>query len=171
MATGYGKAGYLDSVDAIRITEADEITIAECDASIQTYPSNVKYAAGVSLSNGSVVVCGGSHPNNDASKKCFHNNIEGSGKWISSNNLTSQTYGLAMTVIRNTVYVSGGDNGSQRLQDFSKVEDSKWVSLNSLPVSVRHHCLLTLNDTHIINIGGESQNGVSQALNKKYLRN
>ena len=155
VATGYDHPSYLDSVETIRIREAkDEVKVEACSQTIPTYPLKIDGAAGVTLINGDPLICGGGFP---LTEKCYQlvNN-----QWQDAPRLPSARWGLAMATTDETTFISGGYGGGY-LNDFHQLKDGSWHSLSSLPIRVYHHCLVALNETHLLNIGGYSS-GVSK---------
>ena len=159
VATGYKCPAYycyLDSVETIRITEAkDEVTVDKCLNSVPPYPLKVLYAAGATLINGETLICGGSYPK---TKKCYQLNTN---EWQDAPQLPSARLGLKMATTDQTTFISGGYDGSRIFNDFHQLKDGSWQPLTSLPIKVYFHCLVALNSTHLLNIGGESS-GVSK---------
>ena len=148
VAIGSDDSSYLDSVETIRITEAkDEVTVETCVNSVPAYPLKVNQAAGATLINGEPLICGGTYPRTE---RCFqlHKN-----QWQEAPQLPSARAYLAMATTDQTTFISGGDDGS-RLNDFHQFKGGSWHSLTPLPIKVAYHCLVALNTTHLLNIGG-----------------
>ena len=154
VATGYDDSN-LKSVETIRITEAkDEVTVEPCLNSVPSYRMKVRFAAGATLINGEPLICGG-YPYTD---KCYQlvNN-----QWQEAPKLPSARFGLKMATTDQTTFISGGYDGSF-LNDFHQLKGGSWHSLTPLPSKVIYHCLVALNDSHLLNIGGNSNSGVSK---------
>ena len=156
VATGWDGISYLDSVETIRITEAkDEVTVETCSQTIPTYPLKVREAAGATLINGEPLICGGNSP---ITAKCYRLDTN---QWQEAPQLPSARAYLAMATTDQTTFISGGYDGS-RLNDFHQLKGGSWHSLTPLPIKVWYHCLVALNTTHLLNIGGASNSGVSK---------
>ena len=151
VATGY-RYGYLDSVETIRITEAkDQVTVETCSQTVPTYPFRVDRAAGTTLTNGDPLICGGRSP---YTERCYQLD---NNQWREAPQLPSARMGLRMATTDQTTFISGGYDVS-RLNDFHQLKGGSWHSLTSLPIKVSYHCLVALNGTHLLNIGGSSSN-------------
>ena len=157
VATGYHHPSYLDSVETIRIREAkDEVTVETCSQTIQTYPLKINGAAGATLINGEPLICGGFQIY--ATDRCYK---LVKNQWQEALQLPSAREGLTMATTDQTTFISGGDDGS-RLNDFHQLKGGSWLPLTPWPTEVYHHCLVALNTTHLLNIGGYSKSGVSK---------
>ena len=151
VATGWDGSSYLDSVETIRITEAkDEVTVETCPQTAPSYPLKVDEAAGATLINGEPLICGGRY----YTDKCYRLN---KNQWQDAPQLPSARKGLKMATTDQTTFISGGYGGGY-LNDFHQLKDGSWHSLSSLPIRVYHHCLVALNTTHLLNIGGYDSN-------------
>ena len=154
VATGWDGSSRLDSVETIRITEAkDEVTVETCVKSAPSYPMKVHLAAGATLINGEPLICGG-YPRTDKCYQLVKN------QWQEALQLPSAREGLTMATTDQTTFISGGDDGS-RLNDFHQLKGGSWLPLSPLPIEVYYDCLVALNSTHLLNIGGYSS-GVSK---------
>ena len=148
-----GRDGYsdLDSVETIRIREAkEEETVQTCVKSVPPYPVKIGYAAGATLINGEPLICGG-YPRTEKCYKLVKN------EWQEAPQLPSARFSLKMATTDETTFISGGYDGS-RLNEFHQLKGGSWHSLTPLPIKVNSHCLVALNSTHLINIGGLDSN-------------
>ena len=150
VATGYDSPSSLDSVETIRILEAkDEVTVETCLQS-PSYPLKVEFAAGATLINGDPLICGGG-PYTDKCYKLVKN------QWQEAPQLPLARYGLKMATTDQTTFISGGYDGNW-LNEFHQLKGGSWHSLSPMPIKVRYHCLVALNSTHLLNIGGYDSN-------------
>ena len=155
VATG-SDGSYLDSVETIRILEAkDEVTVETCPQTTPEYPLKIDNAAGVTLINGEPLICGG-FPRTD---RCYQLN---KNQWQEGPQLPSRRNGLAMATTDQTTFISGGYDGNW-INEFHQLKGGSWHSLTPLPIKVYSHCLVALNETHLLNIEGYSS-GVSKYL-------
>ena len=159
VATGYDGSSYLDSVETIRITETGiEVTVETCLKSVAAYPLSVSDAAGATLINGDPLICGGLMvPFTDQiTDKCYYLDRN---QWQEAPQLPSARYHLRMTTTDDTTFISGGfgqDRGY--LNDFHQLKGGSWQPLTPLPTKSVNHCLVALNCTHLLNIGGWDNN-------------
>ena len=151
VATGSTSSSVGDSVETIRITEAkDEVKVETCSQTVPTYPLKVRLAAGATLINGDPLICGGS-PETD---RCYQLDTK---QWQEAPQLPSAREGLAMATTDQTTFISGGSGGGLS-NEVHQLKDGSWHSLSPLPIKVRYHCLVALNSTHLLNIGGYDSN-------------
>ena len=157
VATGSTSSSVGDSVETIRITEAkDEVTVETCLNSAPSYPLKVHHAAGATLINGDPLICGGMIPGKPGrTGKCYRLNAN---QWRGAPQLPSARWGLAMTTTDETTFISGGWDGIRIFNDFHQLKGGSWLALTSLPIKVMYHCLVALNSTHLLNIGGYDSN-------------
>jgi hypothetical protein len=99
------------------------------------------------------ILCGGEQ-NNDRSNKCY--SLE-NNEWISSASMNSvRAYAAAAQLQDGKLLVTGGDGGS--LSDLNSGEmltEEGWESnIPALPVNIYYHCMVTVNSTTVMAIGG-----------------
>ena len=160
VATGYDGSSYLDSVETIRITETGiEVTVETCLKSVAAYPLSVSKAAGATLINGDPLICGGFFLvdpfTQQITDKCYHLDTN---QWQEAPQLSSARYHLRMTTTDDTPFISGGLGFGGYLNDFHQLKGGSWQPLTPLPTKSVNHCLVALNGTHLLNIGGWDNN-------------
>ena len=161
VATGHDCSSRLDSVETIRITEArNDVMVETCSQNVPTYPLKVERAAGTTLTNGEPFICGG-FPETDKCYRFVKN------EWLEATQLPSLRYEMAMTTTANTTFISGGWdhlNGSLsgygHLNDFHRQNGWEWQPLTPMPIKVFRHCLVQINATHLLSIGGRDSTGL-----------
>jgi hypothetical protein len=99
------------------------------------------------------ILCGGEQ-NNDRSNKCY--SLE-NNEWISSASMNSvRAYAAAAQLQDGKLLVTGGDGGS--LSDLNSAEmltEEGWeTNIPALPVNIYYHCMVTVNSTTVMAIGG-----------------
>ena len=152
VATGDGSSSVGDSVETIRILEdKDGVRVETCSQTVPTYPLKIHSAAGATLINGEPLICGGYY----RIERCYQLNRN---QWQEAPQLPSGREGLRMATTDQTTFISGGYDGS-RLNEFHQLKDGSWHSLSPLPIKVADQCLVALNTTHLLNIGGRKSNG------------
>ena len=146
VATGLGgEHPGLDSVETIRITEPNNDTkVEKCTKIVPNYPKKVYWAAGTTLSNGDPLLCG-------RGQKCYQLHAN---QWREAPQLPRSRSGSAMTTTANTTFISGGSDGSD-LNDFDQLNGGSWQPLSPLPIRVSDHCLVGINSSYLLNIGGQ----------------
>jgi hypothetical protein len=101
-------------------------------------------------------LCGGVK-NNAPSNKCY--SLENNA-WISSARMNSvRVYAAAAQLQDGKILVTGGVDGSGSLNSAEMLTEEGWDSnLPALPVTMYGHCMVTVNSTTVMVIGG-GQNG------------
>jgi len=105
---------------------------------------------------GNPIICGGDQ-NGALSNKCY--SLE-NNKWVSSASMNSvRVYAAAAQLQDGKLLVSGGRDGSASLKSAEMLTEEGWESsIPSLPVTIHRHCMVTVNSTTVMVIGGY-QNG------------
>jgi hypothetical protein len=124
------------------------------------FPAKVEKAIGGLGFKGNPILCGGVQ--NDAkSSKCY--SLENNG-WVSSASMNSVREGAAAAQLKDgKLLVTGGFDGSySRLNSAEMLTEDGWESnLPSLPVTIRNHCMVTVNSTTVMAIGGWQNDQIS----------
>ena len=162
VATGY-KHCYLDGnsydcyddvVESIRISEeGNDVEVEKCSF-VPDYPLKVQRAAGATLSSGEPLICGGDKET--STDKCYQLN---KNEWREAPQLPSARYAFAMTNTDSTIFISGGYTGGTYLNDLHLLNGGSWQPLSPMPIKVIQHCLVAINGTHLLNIGGYGARG------------
>ena len=164
VATGTDSYWFISLVETIRILEVkDEVKVETCSRTAPEYPLKGAAAAGATLINGDPLICGGLHSKDyrkDYTDKCYRLD---KNQWQEAPQLPSARAYLAMTTTDQTTFISGGGYDVNKLNEFHQLKGESWHSLTPLPINVTSHCLVALNSTHLLNIGGTDSNwGVSK---------
>jgi hypothetical protein len=120
-------------------------------------PATVYAAIGGLGFKGNPIICGG-YQNGPLSNKCY--SLE-NNKWVSSASMNSvRVFAAAAQLPDGKLLVTGGYNGSgSSLKSAEMLTEGGWESnIPSLPVTIGFHCMVTVNSTTVMAIGGE-QNG------------
>jgi hypothetical protein len=117
-----------------------------------TFPAGVSGAIGGLGFKENPIICGGLQ-NTDDSNRCY--SLE-NNEWVSSVDLNSvRVYGAEAQLQDGHILVTGGRNGSAYLNSAEMLTEEGWESkIPSLPVSVSAHCMVTVNSTTVMAIGG-----------------
>ncbi len=121
------------------------------------YPAKVYAAIGGLGFKGNPILCGG-WQNDVRSNKCY--SLE-NNEWISSASMNSvRAYAAAAQLQNGKLLVTGGADGSlSSLKSAEMLTEEGWKSnIPSLPVTIYAHCMITVNSTTVMAIGGY-QNG------------
>ncbi len=121
------------------------------------FPAKIYQAIGGLEFKGNPILCGGDQ--NDApSNKCY--SLE-NNEWVSSASMNSvRSFAAAAQLQDGNLLVTGGYDGShQDLKSSEMLTEEEWESnIPSLPVTIAAHCMVTVNSTTVMVIGGV-QNG------------
>ncbi len=147
--------GYSPSTDTCEV-----INLASSASTCQNppnFPATVYTAIGGLGFKGNPLVCGG---NQDAaySNKCY--SLE-KNEWVSSASMNSvRVYAAAAQLQDGKLLVTGGEDGfGSDLNSAEMLTEEGWErNIPSLPVTVWAHCMVTVNSTTVMVIGGV-QNG------------
>jgi hypothetical protein len=121
------------------------------------FPATVFLAIGGLGFKGNPIICGG-YQNNDRSNKCY--SLE-NNEWVSSASMNSvRVYASAAQLQDGKLLVTGGEDGSaSSLNSAEMLTEEGWeINIPSLPVTIAAHCMVTVNSTTVMAIGGY-QNG------------
>jgi hypothetical protein len=121
------------------------------------FPANVDRAIGGLGFKGNPIICGG-YQNGDRSNKCY--SLE-NNEWVSSASMNSVRVNAAAAQLQNgKLLVTGGyDDSDSYLNSVEMLTEEGWDSnIPSLPVTIFAHCMITVNSTTVMVIGG-AQNG------------
>ncbi len=146
--------GYNPSTDTCEV-----INLASSASTCQNppnFPAKVYGAIGGLGFKGNPIICGG-WPNDVRSNKCF--SLE-NNEWVSSASMNSvRRYAAAAQLQDGKILVTGGIGESGSLNSAEMLTEAGWESnISSLPVTINYHCIVTVNLTTVMVIGGE-QNG------------
>jgi N-acetylneuraminic acid mutarotase len=123
------------------------------------FPATVYEAIGGLGLKGNPIICGGVE--NDAhSNNCYslENNV-----WVSSASMNSVRVTAAAAQLQDgKILVTGGDDGSYSLKSAEMLTEEGWESnIQSLPVTIQGHCMVTVNSTTVMVIGGYQTDTIS----------
>ncbi len=118
-------------------------------------PATVYRAIGGLGFKGNPIICGG-RQNDVGSNKCY--SLE-NNEWVSSASMKSvRVYAASAQLQDGKLLVTGGEDGSD-LNSAEMLTEEGWKSnMPSLPVTIYSHCMVTVNSTTVMVIGG-IQNG------------
>jgi hypothetical protein len=117
------------------------------------FPAKVRAAIEGLGFKGNPIVCGG-RQNDVRSNKCYY--LE-NNEWVSSASMNSvRVYAAAAQLKDGKLLVTGGYNGSgSYVNSAEMLTEEGWESnLPSLPVTIADHCMVALNATTVMVIGG-----------------
>ncbi len=139
-------SGFTDTCEVINLASTCKIP--------PNFPAKVYAAIGGLGFKGNPIICGG-YQNNSNSKKCY--SLE-NNEWISSDSMNSvRAYAAAAQLQDGKLLVTGGVVGSgSYLNSAEMLTEEGWESnIPSLPVTIAAHCMVTVNSTTVMVIGGE----------------
>ena len=146
VATG---SDYTDKCQVIDVSSS-----TSC-GNLPSYPYSMYLAAGGVINN-TPIICGGRISSGFPTQQesCYRFN-ENSNSWNLHCTMTSRRSIHAATVINDTLFISGGVDGS-----FNDLASTEFIHANgsvtsgpNLPVARHGHCMVTLHDSKVIIIG------------------
>ncbi len=146
-----GASPYTDTCEVINLASS-----ASTCKNPPNFPARVYTAIGGLGFKGMPIICGG-YQNDVRSNKCF--SLE-NNKWVSSASMNSIRSSAAATQLKDgKLLVTGGIDDSVLLNSAEMLTEEGWESnIPSLPVNIYRHCMVTVNSTTVMAIGGV-QNG------------
>jgi hypothetical protein len=115
------------------------------------FPETVSSATGGLGFKENPIICGGLQ-NSSISNRCY--SLE-NNEWVSSHGMNSKRYTAAAAQLQNgKLFVTGGWDRSD-LNSSEMLTEEGWESnIPSLPVTIAAHCMVTVNSTTVMAIGG-----------------
>ena len=154
---GYVTAG-IDTCEVVDLKSPTKSCKTTCE-NLPNLPVTLYGAIGGRGLNENSVICGGDQ-NGTYSKKCFslENNF-----WVSLHSMNSaRGYAAATQLEDGNVLVTGGWNGSVYLNSAEMLTEEGWESkVPTLPVNIAYHCMVTVNSTTVMVIGGVQNGSIS----------
>ena len=149
----------MSDTELIKIDKDGILTKSSCQ--LPDYPLKVINAKGTFLAQSEFnIVCGGEYPDGGGSpcygdqpvNKCYKFDVNG-WKKMPSMKIARASHGMTST--NDLIFVCGGkDTSCSTTSSCEKFENRKWISIQSLPIKSRNHCMITINNETILSIGG-----------------
>ncbi len=119
---------------------------------LPNFPATVQAAIGGLGLKENPIMCGG-YQNQYSSNKCH--SLE-NNEWVSSDSMNLvRVEATAAQLQDGKLLVTGGKNGSHYISSAEMLTDVGWESnIPSLPVTINGHCMVTVNSTTVMVIGG-----------------
>ena len=137
---------------------------AQCDL-LDDYPEEVMLATGALLQNDKPLICGGWNDQLIKNDKC---NIIGKEGQIQL--LEKRAASSSIAIDEDSLWITGGvnDDGHLKTTEFVNIKTLSSIPGPDLPIELAGHCMVKLNQTTVIVIGGENDNGI---VDKTFLYN
>jgi N-acetylneuraminic acid mutarotase len=131
------------------------------------FPVPVAGAIGGLVFKETPIVCGGIQIDN-FSNKCYSLKNK---EWVSSYSMNSaRAFAAAAQLQDGKLLVSGGSIGSDQLNSTEVLSEEGWEkNAPFLPVSIEGHCMVQINSTTVMIIGGSQNNSIKYKANTFYL--
>lgn len=137
-------------IEVLLIQSDGTITASNC----QLPPLEAHAAQGERL-----LICGECPPSN----RCIQFDSD-RWQWMETEKMKDERLRQAMTSVNDTFFVSGGLDASYKtLNSFEKF-DQTWKSLTPLPTPLHGHCMISINRSEIVCIGGRDESGTVREL-------
>ena len=162
LSTGFSKllvcGGFTKNIGASDSCEVVDLKSPSTVCKNMTnFPVKVRGSFGYLGSKKEQVICGG-FQNEIPSNKCYslENRV-----WVSSNSMNeARAISPAAQLGNGKVLVTGGFNGSSQLNGAEMLNEVGWENeVTALPFTVAFHCMVAINSTTLMLIGG-LQNGL-----------
>ena len=141
------------------IESAKNGTLNKRSCKFPDYPINVDNASAAFIDTSKTnIICGGWPFNENLStRKCYEFDISSFSWNKTQNSMNTNRAGHAMTAIDNTVITCGGlehHTDSTFLSSCEKFENGNWTYIKSLPTPLHSQCMVTIDSSTILSIGG-----------------
>ncbi len=143
-----GQGPFTDTCEVINLASS-----ASTCKNPPNFPAKLSHAIGGLGFKGNPIICGG-YQNDVLSNKCY--SLE-NNEWVSSANMKSVRYATAAALLKDGKHiVTGGYNDSYSdLNSAEMLTEEGWErNIPSLPVTIYAHCMVTVNSTTVMAIGG-----------------
>ena len=111
-------------------------------------------------------------PNFINRNECFV--LSNEGNWTNQTYLVNTRTGAASVVMNDSLWITGGHYNS----DFEMFDTTELVTENGskaftpMPMTVMHHCIIKMNETHVLMTGGlQNNDGIRTVFNKTFVFN
>jgi len=124
------------------------------------------WSAAGGVINNTPIICGGYRPIGSPrqQKSCYRFN-ENSNSWNFHTNMKTRRSWHAATVINDSLFISGGHDGSNVLASTEFILADRTVTSGpNLPVARYGHCMVTLHDSKVIIIGASSSSSLYKSV-------
>jgi hypothetical protein len=173
VATGYRSgAGELASVEVVNLDESNPDLICP---NLPDLPFGIHSATGQIYNRKHPMICGGS--GRGFSHTCECHSFK-DGAWQSIHSLNECRRALASAVFSNPntnedddiIFITGGYNGSKVLSTVESFDGNVWnqTMFADLPTTIDLHCMVKINNTMLLQIGGTIDNFYAGATESTY---
>jgi hypothetical protein len=171
VATGYRSgAGALASVEVVNLDESNPDLI--CD-NLPDLPFGINFATGQLYNRKLPIICGGYA----SSTYCECHSLK-DGTWQSIQSLNECRAYSASAVFSNPnnnedddiLLITGGYDGSKVLSTVESFDGKVWnqTMFADLPTTIQGHCMVKINNTMLLQIGGTIDNSYDGTTDKTY---
>ena len=130
-------------------------------ANLPSYPFAMGAAAG-GVVNGSPIICGGVRNSGKTTDSC-HRFDRNSNSWKRHSSMTSRRNGHASTVVKNSLFITGGHDSSSRLVTTEYIyADGTAQRGPNLPEAIYGHCSVTLHDGKVMILGADFRSSLER---------
>ena len=169
VATGY-RSGALASVEVVNLDESNPDYI--CD-NLPDFPFSIRFATGQLYNRKTPIICG----EIGGSYHCECQSLK-DGAWQSMQNLNECRYALASALFSNPnnnedddiLLITGGYDRSTTLSTVESFDGNLWnqTMFADLPTTIGLHCMVKINNTMLLQIGGTIDNIYPGTIDKTY---
>ena len=160
-----GWDGHLSDTETIKIYPNGTLATGSCQ--LPDYPIKVRGAAGSIYSFQSkekkMIICGGGWPYNTATTNGCNAFNPSTWSWVESKPMKKERIGHAMTTRTDgSIMTCGGLDASGNRLNSCETFDGNWEVVEPLPTPLYNHCLVSINPTTMVSIGGYGDLGVRE---------
>ncbi len=174
VATGYegGFGPELGSVQVVNLDESNPDSICE---NLPDYPFGTQFATGQLYNRQTPIICGGYN----GGSHCECHSLK-DGAWQSIQNLNECRHATASALFPNPnnndddiLFVTGGKTRSLPLSTVESFDGTLWNKnmFDNLPTTMNGHCMVKINNTMLLQIGGTINDSYTGTTDKTYFLN
>ena len=137
----------------------DIVSAAKTCKNLPNFPSTIHSAVGGLGFQETPTICGGEQ-DDQLSNMCYSFK---NSEWVSSESMNSVRVSAAAAQFQNSkILVTGGDNVSDTINSVEMLTEEGWENIIPLlPVTIVNHCIVIVNSTTVMVIGGFQNNQFS----------
>ena len=154
---------YLNNTELISVEKDRSIVTTPTNCKLPDYPLTLQGAKGIFLSESktSMICGGGKYYRDTATNKCYRFQTS-SLSWEEVSNLNIERRSHAITSIGETIVTCGGREPYHTeiaSCEMMKGHNGQWMMIQPLPIKLADHCMVTINPSTILVIGGDGYGG------------
>ena len=167
ITTGWDGSNYLNDTELVKIGSNGNIIATPTKCKVPDYPLTLSGAKGIFKSelNSNIICGGGKYWESTATNKCHQFNSN-SMSWNEVNPLKIARRNHAITSIGQSLVTCGGRTASGQVLSSCEIMENgngQWTTMKPLPTKVAGHCMVEMDHSKIVSLGGYDGSGVRKS--------